>query len=366
MMCVCLLFAVIAVGFFLGKVKIHNISFGFSAILIVSVVVGQLLIILFPSNSFDEIVDGMNLLSQFGTALFMAAIGLIAGLSADRVFTKNNLIALCTGSFMVLLSFLVMNIVTIFDVDIDRSIIVGILCGAMTSSPGLSVACESERIVSELAFIGYGCAYFFGVLTVLIFVQLMHNRTDSRRCCSVPVTVNEKNEKNIDYIGFLSLSVVIGYLIGNIKIPYINFSLGGSGGILCLAFLLGIVIKIFQRYKTDANNSLNNYRNLGLILFLVANGLKSGFRINIVSLEIEWLLYGFIITLLPMFFGYLFINFVMKNNRKDDLCIISGGMTSSPAIGYLSSSCNKEIDLSLYSMAYVGALITITIGMRFI
>jgi len=46
------------------------------------------------------------------------------------------------------------------------------------------------------------------------------------------------------------------------------------------------------------------------------------------------------------------------------MCIVAGGMTSTPAIGLLAKTGNSQVDMSAYSFAYLGALLTITIGTK--
>lgn len=50
--------------------------------------------------------------------------------------------------------------------DIDTPSIVGLIAGALTSTPGLAVAIDSTQ--SPLASIAYGIAYPFGVIGVIL------------------------------------------------------------------------------------------------------------------------------------------------------------------------------------------------------
>jgi putative transport protein len=56
---------------------------------------------------------------------------------------------------------------------IDKNIAIGLLTGALTSTPGLAAAIDYTN--SPLASIGYGVAYPFGVIGVIVFVRLMPN-----------------------------------------------------------------------------------------------------------------------------------------------------------------------------------------------
>lgn len=55
--------------------------------------------------------------------------------------------------------------------DIDTPSLVGLIAGALTSTPGLAVAIDSTQ--SPLASIAYGIAYPFGVIGVILFVKLL-------------------------------------------------------------------------------------------------------------------------------------------------------------------------------------------------
>src|SRR3712207_4134790 len=53
----------------------------------------------------------------------------------------------------------------------DTPSVVGLIAGALTSTPGLAVAIDSTN--SPLASIAYGIAYPFGVIGVILFVKLL-------------------------------------------------------------------------------------------------------------------------------------------------------------------------------------------------
>ncbi len=55
--------------------------------------------------------------------------------------------------------------------QISPAISVGLMSGALTSTPGLAAALQATN--DPLASVGYGIAYPFGVLAVVLFVQLL-------------------------------------------------------------------------------------------------------------------------------------------------------------------------------------------------
>lgn len=76
----------------------------------------------------------------------------------------------------------------------------------------------------------------------------------------------------------------------------------------------------------------------------------------------NWLLYGIIFTAVSIATGYV-LYCISKYTNAHSAAIIAGGMTSTPAVGVLLGR-KKELNLSAYTVAYIGALMTMVIGMR--
>ena len=93
--------------------------------------------------------------------------------------------------------------------------------------------------------------------------------------------------------------------------------------------------------------------------------IPAGVQLNC-SFEIEWFVYGIVLTVTPIVFGFMINKFLNKYNTKDNLCIICGGMTSTPAVGILLKNKYIKWDLSVYSFSYIGALLTVVIGIKLI
>jgi predicted RNA-binding protein with PIN domain len=80
-------------------------------------------------------------------------IGLQTGFSIKN-HSKNSVLAFVIGSFMSLSGVAVMLLLSLIDKSINYTFLLGILCGALTSTPGLSNVCErmgngSENAVME-------------------------------------------------------------------------------------------------------------------------------------------------------------------------------------------------------------------------
>lgn len=157
------LFAVLAAGLALGRISVKGVSLGSSGVLFAALLAGHYHL---------RIPAGVT---ELGTALFVYCVGLGVG---NRFFAS-----LCSkGSKLVLLSLLVVGtawVVTLLSCycfGIDSAIGVGLFAGACTSTPGLAAAAEALQSAGRdtaTVNIGYGVAYPFGVIGVVLFVQLL-------------------------------------------------------------------------------------------------------------------------------------------------------------------------------------------------
>jgi len=73
-----------------------------------------------------------------------------------------------------------------------------------------------------------------------------------------------------------------------------------------------------------------------------------------------------VLTLLPMFIGFLFAKYVLKFNLLNNLGAITGGMTSTPALGTLISTAGTENVASAYAATYPAALISVVLVSQFL
>lgn len=152
------LFVIIALGYLLGRIKIFGLSLDVSAIIFVALVFGHYGIII-PK-------DFQNL----GLVLFIFTIGVQAGPGFFESFKKDGR-QLAFFALLLIIAAGITTIVSILIFGIDRNIAIGLLAGALTSTPGLAAAIDYTN--SPLASIGYGVAYPFGVIGVILFVRLM-------------------------------------------------------------------------------------------------------------------------------------------------------------------------------------------------
>ena len=152
------LFLIIAIGLTLGRVTIKGISLDVSAVLFVALVFGH-----YGASIPDE-------LQKIGLLLFIFTIGIQAGPGFFEAFRKRGIQLIGLVCFLVVIGALTTAALA-WLFDIDLKIAVGLFAGALTSTPGLAAAIESSQ--SPMASIGYGIAYPFGVIGVILFVRLL-------------------------------------------------------------------------------------------------------------------------------------------------------------------------------------------------
>ncbi|MFW6095466.1 MAG: transporter, partial [Bacteroidota bacterium] len=150
-------FIIVAAGVALGKLKIKGISLDISAVIFVALVFGHY------GFQVPEIFQ------KIGLILFMFSVGIQAGPGFFDSFKR-------TGKILISLAFLIIIIASLITItmsyiwDIDFRLAVGLFTGALTSTSGLAAAIESTQ--SSLSSIGFGIAYPFGVIGVILFARL--------------------------------------------------------------------------------------------------------------------------------------------------------------------------------------------------
>jgi putative transport protein len=302
----------------------------------------------------------MGTFSKLGTALFVAAVGIAAGFSLQNGIGERDFFYFSVGVLMVIAGILGMRVVSCLDATMDQSLLMGLLCGALTSTPGLSAACEVEGVLSELAILGYGCAYPFGVISTVVFAQLMTR--NARMTGKQAIHIQEKSaasgNMSVESLMSIGIAVIFGSVVGQTKLPFTQFSLGNSGGVLCVGILVGFLLAKVKGNFDALNSALSFYRNFGLVIFFVGSGVSAGMTLHM-AFEIKWFAYGALFTVLPVLCGYWICRSILRQTLDKSMCIVAGGMTSTPTLGVLLRNTNLAVDLSAYSMAYVGALLTI-------
>lgn len=375
-------FFIATIGYFVGSIEINGISLGTAGVLLIALLYGILCnavpsftlggreIVLFDAS----VKSSFSLVSSLGTTLFVTAVGLIAGPKVFRSFNRKTLGYIVMGMSIIVIG-AVCTLATIIVGGVDSSMAVGLLTGALTSTPGLSAAKEVAHN-SDLVTAGYGIAYLFGVMGVVLFVQLMprilHVDIEQERknfVAANTVVVPEPKGilQKVDPFCFFpfALAIVLGMAIGCIKIPGINFSFGTSGGVLIGGLLVGHFGHLFGLDLRVDKATLNFMRELGLTLFLIGAGVPGGVNF-IANVRISYFVYGAFMTLIPMLVGYLMGRYIFKLSIFNNLGAITGGMTSTPALGTLISTAGTDDVAAAYAATYPFALVGVVLTTRIV
>ena len=150
-------FLLTTIGIFLGKIKIKGISLDASAIFFIALVFGY----------FDFTIPAI--IQQIGLIFFMYSVGIQAGPGFFESFKRRGLQLL---TLAILLSFsggvITITLAKLFNVDTHMA--VGLFTGSLTSASSLAVTIENTQ--SSLPGIGFGIAFPFGVIGVVLVTRL--------------------------------------------------------------------------------------------------------------------------------------------------------------------------------------------------
>lgn len=159
---------VIAIGIMLGKLKIGGISLGVTFVLFCGIVAGHF--------SFTGPTTILNFLQDFGLILFVFCIGLQVGPGFFESFKKGGVALNGMSVLMIFLNIIVMFACYYLFFDTSNKtnlpMMIGVLYGAVTNTPGLGAANEALTSVFTNGQIpqianGYACAYPLGVLGII-------------------------------------------------------------------------------------------------------------------------------------------------------------------------------------------------------
>ena len=186
-------------GYLLGRISIKGISLGTAGTFIVALIFGclfygQLEAALTIKDASGEAISyasqALKVIENLGLILFVSAVGFIAGPGFFANMKKNfksyallGMVISFLGAVTTAACILVGKNFTDLSVRELTAMLVGILSGSLTSTPAFAAAKESvadvvtadislERLES-LVTVGHGIAYLFGVIGVVLFIQLV-------------------------------------------------------------------------------------------------------------------------------------------------------------------------------------------------
>ena len=184
------LFALIATGLLLGSVKIKGVNLSSSGVLFTALLAGHL---------GYSIPAGVGTL---GLVLFVYCVGIGAG---DRFFASlvREGTALAKLAVLIVVLGAAMTWIGATLLELPAGLATGIFAGALTSTPALAAATEGMNLGAkggmDAVSIGYGIAYPFGVIGVVLFVQVLPRilKIDLDRITDQPATDFDNRVENV-------------------------------------------------------------------------------------------------------------------------------------------------------------------------
>jgi putative transport protein len=399
-------FQIIFLGYLLGRVRIKGVGLGTAGVFLVAIVfgviystdIGQNITQLVAGEKVDVSPTALKVLETTGLVLFVGSVGLIAGPSFFKDLKRNfkryalvSLVVIVVGTLTTIACYLVGRSSQPNNQEFVAALS-GVMAGALTNTPAFSsskaaVATIAEAAGSTLAVadaealvsVGYGITYIFGVIGVVLFVQIVPriigaNMEEERKKVQVEqrkdVSLAPKRRFVVDSLGLCALAfvLVVGVLVGAFRLPLtpagysgVTFSLTSTGGVLLTGLVVGHVGHIGPVDVSLSQPTLKSLRELGLVLFLVGAGVSGGMRFA-QYFKWDYFFFGIAITVVPMVAAYLFARFVLKMDLLNNLGSIAGGMTSTPALGSLISLSGTDDVASAYAATYPITLIGVVIS----
>ena len=395
-------FLILMLGYLFGRIKIKGVSLGSAGVFILALVIGIVVQKVQPSineglssafagklsmkwmTDAGKASTAFSTVKNIGLALFVTSVGLIAGPKFFRNFKSKAVAYIVLGVVIIASSTLSCVIITLCDPKLDAATASGLLMGSLTSTPGFSAAQGVFPEQQEVVAAANGAAYPFGVLGVVLFVQLIPKimRADmamerelllkqgAPKGGDIDEVAEIKEERKffeLDKFGLcvFAITVIFGWILGAISLKFsesIIFNLTSTGGYLIVGLLFGHFGHIGKVSLRVPDSTLKVFREFGLVLFLAGSGFEGGLAfLQLVSSQPIVFLYGVIFTLVPMFVGFFVAKYGFKLCLLNNLGSITGGMTSTPALGSLISVSESEDVASAYAATYPIALILLVL-----
>lgn len=389
-----------ALGYAIGRITIKGISLGTAGVFIIALLFGAVfskvvtntLVQTVAGEAVSYSTNALKIVENIGLILFVTSVGFIAGPSFFKNLKQNYKSYILLG-LVIILAGAGTCVACYFagkSAESDSkefvAMLVGLLSGSLTSTPAFSAAKATVAAQYEDAVtVGHGIAYLFGVIGVVLFVQLIPkltkaNMEEEKKIIKISATDPVKKEPKqrrflkMDSFGLMPffLAALIGILVGAIKIPLSSkgfsgttFSLTTTGGTLIVSLIFGHLGHVGKMSLQVERKVLEVFREYGLMLFLIGAGVAGGSKF-IEYFHAIYFVYGVIMTLVPMIVGYLFAKYVLKLSLLNNLGSITGGMTSTPALGTLINVAGTNDVASAYAATYPIALIAVVVASQLI
>lgn len=152
---------VIAVGVYLGKMKIGGVSLGVTFVLFVGILMGHFGYVVNP--------EVLKFVREFGLILFIFSIGMQVGPGFFSSFKKGGMTLNGLAALGIALNVAIVLIIYFIDGGTRIEALVGVMSGAVTNTPGLAAAQQTAGTPEAINIMamGYAAAYPLGVIGII-------------------------------------------------------------------------------------------------------------------------------------------------------------------------------------------------------
>ncbi len=168
---------------------------------------------------------------------------------------------------------------------------------------------------------------------------------------------NKANRLDKPNLVTIFFGILVGIIFGSIPFNVgltMPVKLGLAGGPLIIAILVGRFGHKLKLVAYTTNSASLMIRDIGLVLFLASVGVKAGgnFIDTVVHGGLMFVLYGFLITVIPLIIVGLVMRIKYKQNYFYIMGLISGATTDPPALAYSTATVNNDVPSIAYSTVY--------------
>jgi putative transport protein len=169
-------------------------------------------------------------------------------------------------------------------------------------------------------------------------------------------SVHQLNETSFAsiFIG-ISVGILFGLYPWNLPGMPVPLRLGLAGGPLIIAILMGRIGRIGPLVIHMPINANTAFRELGIIFFLACVGLGAGGKFvetAFSSVGLQWMLFGAIVTTLPLLLAGFVGRKIMKLNYLTLSGVLAGSMTDPPALAFSTKLTNSDYPSLAYANVY--------------
>lgn len=360
-----MVFITLALGYLFGRISFGGLKFGTSGVLIVALIFGN----------FGMKIPGV--LGSIGLVMFLGCVGLSAGPSFVTN-VKANFWGFIATTIAILVAAAVTITIAVKLVHLPVDLALGVMAGALTCTASLT---STLAIVGpdSAASVGYALAYVFGIISIVFFVQLIPKflkadvAKENSKIPSPPLSkrlagLKDRKLLTIDGPGVfvVCVTIALGVVIGSIKIPLggnVVFSLGDGGGTIIAGIIVSAIGGIGKLNFQAPKSTLMPLRDLGISLFLLANGASAGpkFVSTLAKFGLSLFLVGVMMSIVAILAAFIVSRYLFRMPLFSSLGATTGAMTSAPALNALISVTGDDRVAAFYAacqpIATVGLVI---------